>query len=105
MSGVQISPPRPVFAARSRVAHAVEAAVLSLTRARSSTWIEHQPSKLGVVGSSPAGRTSFHTAFSKGSLDDRSVYVAHAERPQGPYHARRDRARARDPGGEHPDRR
>src|SRR5262245_11388201 len=25
-------------------------------RARSSTWIEHQPSKLGVVGSSPAGR-------------------------------------------------
>src|SRR5882672_9289508 len=30
-----------------------------LTRARSSNWIEHQPSKLGVVGSTPAGRASF----------------------------------------------
>src|SRR3979490_2790771 len=31
---------------------------LRLTRARSSNWIEHQPSKLGVVGSTPAGRAS-----------------------------------------------
>src|SRR5499427_10497261 len=36
------------------------------TRARSSTWIEHQPSKLGVVGSSPAGRASFPAGPTKG---------------------------------------
>src|SRR2546427_11207570 len=30
----------------------------AFARARSSNWIEHQPSKLGVVGSTPAGRAT-----------------------------------------------
>src|SRR5260221_5579687 len=102
MSGVQISPPRPEFAAAG-----AETAAVCLTRARSSNWIEHQPSKLGVVGSPPAGRASFpkHPCKRKEAPDDRSLYLAHAQRAQDPHHARGNRPRVRGPAGEHPYRR
>src|SRR5712664_2556093 len=72
MSGVQISPPRPEFAAAG-----AETAAVCLTRARSSNWIEHQPSKLGVVGSTPAGRASFSETSlqTKGSRPMIEVYT------------------------------
>src|SRR5712692_8891204 len=65
MSGVRISPPRPDFAARSRAGAAAGRAAVRRNRARSSNWIEHQPSKLGVVGSTPAGRANFSADFPK----------------------------------------
>src|SRR5437879_6543965 len=61
MSGVRISPPRPDSCGRRRR----NGRNVNLTRARSSNWIEHQPSKLGVVGSTPAGRANFSADFPK----------------------------------------
>src|SRR2546426_1140668 len=85
---------------------------LCLSRARSSNWIEHQPSKLGVVGSTPAGRATsvdFPNADNpckrKEASDDRSPYLAHAQWAQDPHHARGNRARVRGSAGEHPHRR
>src|SRR5712671_4871863 len=63
MSGVRISPPRPDFAARFRAGAAAGRAAVRRNRARSSNWIEHQPSKLGVVGSTPAGRAMVSSAL------------------------------------------
>src|SRR5438034_11405215 len=80
--------PRPDFAARFRAGAAGRAAARR-NRARSSNWIEHQPSKLGVVGSTPAGRamvSSTLPAFGgrpepfkrKEFCDDWPLYVADA---------------------------
>src|SRR6266480_7550881 len=56
-----LSTPTRFCGSRGRVGCSVR-----LARARSSNWIEHQPSKLGVVGSIPAGRASVSVEFPNG---------------------------------------
>src|SRR3979490_1936836 len=56
---------------------------LRLTRARSSNWIEHQPSKLGVVGSTPAGRATFPSQADKDKRNRKMIDVYTWPTPNG----------------------